>query len=97
MKRRRVNNRPIWMKKNVLRVIRKKKRLWRAYKETREHREFEAYKKVENEVKKVVRNAKKKFEKKLAKDSKKNPRAFWGYLKSKTANRQSVGPLKDYN
>ena len=35
LKRRRVNNRPIWMKKNVLRVIRKKKRLWRAYKETR--------------------------------------------------------------
>ena len=42
-----------------------------------------------------VRKAKKRFEKNLAKNAKKNPKAFWSYLKSKTANRESVGPLKN--
>ena len=41
-----------------------------------------------------MRKAKKKFEKNLAKDARKNPKAFYSYLKSETANRQSVGPLK---
>ena len=34
-------------------------------------------------------------ERKLAKDAKKNPKAFYGYMKKKTGNRVSVGPLKD--
>jgi hypothetical protein len=46
-------------------------------------------------VKDSVRKAKKTFEKSLAKDVKKNPKAFYSYLKSKTSNKQSVGPLKD--
>ena len=95
MKRRRVSNRPLWMRQNVLRVIRKKKRLWKEYRKTKEFAQYEAYKKVEKEVKDTVRKAKKNFEKKLAKDAKKKPRAFWGYMKTKTANRQSVGPLKN--
>ena len=41
--------------------------------------------------------AKRNFERKLAKDIKKNPKAFYSYLKSKTSNRVSVGPLKDDN
>ena len=40
---------------------------------------------------------KKKFEKKLAKEAKKRPKMFYSYLRSKTANRSSVGPLKDEN
>ena len=39
--------------------------------------------------------AKNKFEKKLAKEAKKKPKMFYSYLRSKTANRSSVGPLKD--
>ena len=94
-KRRRISNRPVWMKMNTLRVIRKKRRLWKVYKETKDHAEYMAYKKVEKEVKDSVRKAKKKFERNLAKDARKNPKAFYKYLKSKTSNRQSVGPLKD--
>ena len=46
-------------------------------------------------MKKAVRLAKRNSERKLAKDAKKNPKAFYGYLKKKTGNRVSVGPLKD--
>jgi hypothetical protein len=94
-KRRRIGNRPIWMTKNVLRTIRKKRRLWKVYKETKDHAEYRAYKKVEKTVRDSVRKAKKTFEKNLAKNVKKNPKAFYSYMKAKTSNRQSVGPLKE--
>lgn len=96
-KRRRINSKPIWMTKNTIRVIRKKRRLWKVYRETKDHAEYTAYKKVEKEVKDAVRKAKKKFERNLAKDARRNPKAFYSYLKSKTSNRQSVGPLKENN
>lgn len=95
MKRRQVSNKPIWMTKNTLRTIRKKRRLWKVYRETKDHAEYLAYKNMEKEVKDAVRKAKKKFERKLAKDARKNPKAFYTYLKLRTSNRQSVGPLKE--
>ena len=95
MKRRRVGSKPLWMNRNVLRTIRKKRRLWKTYQNTKDYKQYEAYKMVEKEVRNTVKRAKRKFEKKLAKQAKKNPKAFYSYLKSNTANRQSVGPLKD--
>ena len=85
------------MNSNILRVIRKKRRLWKVYKASKDYSEYLAYKKVENEVKSIVRNAKRNFEKKLAKNVKKNSKSFYSYLKSKTSNRSSVGPLNEGN
>ena len=95
LKKRRNVHRPLWMKRNVMRVIRKKRRLWRTYRETSDYNEYKAYKAIEKEVKNAVRNAKNSFEKKLAKNAKKNPKAFYSYLKSRTSNKESVGPLKE--
>ena len=85
------------MKRNLLRLIRKKKRLWKHYSSSKycskDFAQFEAYKKVQDEVKKAVKKAKKEFEKKLAKNAKKNSKMFWSYMKQKTVNRVSVGPL----
>ena len=50
------------MQKNVLRIIRKKKRLWKTYQKSKDYEEYLAYKCVEKEV---VREAKRKFERKL--------------------------------
>ena len=94
-KRRRVNCRPLWMQQNIMRVIRKKRRLWATYKKSSQYEEYLAYKKVENETKKLVLQAKRKFEKKLAKEAKKKPKMFYSYLRSRTCNKSSVGPLKD--
>ena len=94
-KKRRVSHKPIWMTRNVLRVVRKKRRLWKTYTTTNDYAEFQAYKHVENEVKKAVRNAKRKFERTLAKNAKKNPKGLFSYLKKKRNNKESVGPLKD--
>lgn len=90
-KKRRVGNKPIWMNQNILR---KKRRLWKTYKETKNYGEFQAYKKAEKMVKDSVRKAKKNFEKNLAKNAKKDCKSWYSYLKTKTSNRVSVGPLK---
>lgn len=45
---------------------------------------------------KEIRKAKRKFEKKLAKDAKSRPKVdFYRYMKSKTSNKTKVGPLDD--
>ena len=50
---------------------------------------------MQNDVKKAVKVSKRKHEKSLAKGAKNNPKAFYSYLKKKTANRVTVGPLKE--
>ena len=96
MKLRRNGQKPIWMHRNILRLIRKKKRLWRWYTTDggNDHASFQAYRNVQKEVKKAVKQAKKKLERKLAKEAKNNANQFHSYIKKKTANRVTVGPLK---
>ena len=99
-KLRRVSSRPLWMTRNVMRLIRKKKRVWKWYSSSeysrRDYEEYQAYKRVQDEVRKAVKNAKKNFERKLAKDARKNnTKPFYSYMKRKTSNRVGVGPLKD--
>jgi hypothetical protein len=94
-KRRRISSRPIWMQQNIIRTIRKKRRLWKTYTKSKDYEEYLAYKKVEKETRSLVRKAKKKFERKLAREAKRKPKLFYSYLRSKTSNKQSVGPLKD--
>ena len=94
-KRRRISCRPLWMQQNVMRIIRKKRRLWATYQKSKDYEEYKAYKKVEGETRRLVRQAKRKFEKKLAKEAKHKPKMLYLYLKSKTSNRTSVGPLKE--
>ena len=83
------------MQQNIIRTVRKKKRLWNTYCNTRDYEEYLAYKKVQNDTKRLVRQAKRKFEKKLAKEAKRKPKLFYSYLKSKSSNKETVGPLKE--
>ena len=86
--------RPLWMNRNMLRMIRKKRRLWKWYCQTRDYAELRAYKKVEQEVQLVVRRAKRDLERKLAKNARKNPKAFYAYLNNTAKSRPSIIPLK---
>jgi hypothetical protein len=96
-KLRRTGSRPLWMNSNIMRMLRRKRRLWRAYTGEgyyrQDYRDFMAYQEVQKELKKQIRKAKRKLEKDLAKKAKKNPKKFYAYMKSKTSNRVSVGPL----
>ena len=80
LKKRRKGGKPWWMTKKVMRMIRKKRRMWRFYtsdpRARNDFNQYQAYKKVEKEVQTAVKNTKRNYERKLAKDCKKNPKAF---------------------
>jgi hypothetical protein len=48
-------------------------------------------------VKRLIRNAKRKFEKKLSKGDGSNNQPFFAYIKRKTKSRPSIGPLREGN
>ena len=91
------SNQALWLTRDLIRLIRKKKKKWKRCKDHGTREDFEDYKILEKEVKKGTSNAKKNYERKLAKNSKTNPKQFYTYLKTKTSNKESVGPLKDEN
>ena len=91
---RRSGDRPLWMNNNIMRLIRKKRRLRTLYKTTRDYAEYQAYIEVQKTVVRVVTAAKKKFERKLAKNIKKNPRQFYSHLNSHTKSRSQIGLLQ---
>ena len=97
-KMRRAGSRPLWMTQNIMRMLRRKRRLWRAYSGEeyygRDYRDYLAYQEVQKEIRREIKKAKRKLERSLAKKAKKDPKRFYAYLKSKTCNRVSVGPLR---
>ena len=76
-----------------MRMIRKKRRLWKWYKTTKEYCDYQAYLTVQKSVTKVIRSARRSLERKLAKNVKKNPRQFYSHLNKHTKSRAQVGPL----
>ena len=55
MKMRRVSNKPLWMTRNIMRLLRRKRRLWRAYSTEQyygqDYRDYMAYTEVKKEIK----------------------------------------------
>ena len=93
LKPRRAPNKPAWMSSDILRALRRKKRIWRREK----FQDSAEYREAEKKVKNLIRNAKRSYERKLARDSKNNSKPFYAYLKGRTKNRTTVGPLKNKN
>ena len=89
-KLRRNNSKPLWMQRNVMRVIRKKKRLWKQYMLSQDYQAYLAYKQIQKAANTIVRKAKKNF-------VKKNPKAFYSYISNRCKVQSKVGPLKDEN
>jgi hypothetical protein len=78
--------------REVTRALRKKRKLWQRARCGPE--EMSRYKEAERQAANTVRNAKRNFEKRLAKEKSKNSKPFYAYLKGKTKSRTAVGPLK---
>ena len=89
---RRKPGQPPWMNKLVKNLTNKKRRHWKRFKKNRSDLNFENFKQSEKLCKKAVQNAKRRFERNIAKSGNKRP--FNSYVKSKTKTRANVGPLK---
>ena len=88
-------NRPLWMKQNDIKVIRKKRKLWDKYRQSKDYRDYLEFKSAEKEVKVQIKLAQKLFEENLVKNLKQNPKAFYSYVRSKSRTKDIIGPLKD--
>ena len=89
-------DRPKWINRDIIKLIRRKKRAWQTAKAHKTIENLEIYKKLEKEVSNKVRNAKRNLEKKLAfSKGGNNTRVFANYIKSKTKSKVCIGPLKD--
>jgi len=76
--------RPCWMNQQILAAIRRKKRLWR---KVRGGLITEEYKEEDKKVKNLIRNAKRRFEKRLAAKESGSNRQVFAYIKRKTKSR----------
>jgi hypothetical protein len=61
-----------WMNREFLRLVRKKRRAWRAYKFSASIEDRDSYKRIEKETANTVRNAKRRKEKELSTNKDKN-------------------------
>jgi Reverse transcriptase (RNA-dependent DNA polymerase)/Endonuclease-reverse transcriptase len=80
-----------WMTKDILQLIRKKRRLWKKAKVGQNVAEYEE---VARQVNNKVRTAKRQMEKKLARDRTGNKKPFYNYVRKKTRGKLGVGPLE---
>jgi hypothetical protein len=82
-----------WMTREILRLIRKKRKVWKKAKYSSLPEDMAEYKRIEKEVSNKIRNAKRKLEKDLVSGPDKNNRNFARYVKTKTKSRTTIGPL----
>lgn len=84
---------PPWMNKEIKELRRQKKKLYRKYCKSRTRIDHINYKEVNNLLNKLIRKAQKEHELKIINESKRNPKAFWKYVKSKTKLKQDICEL----
>ena len=94
---RRQKSQPMWMNKNVLRIIRKKQRLWDNYRANGSLKLFYKHREQVNLAKQAVSKAKSAFEQSLAMPGQANAKKFFSYMKTKTKNKEVIGAVKDHH
>ena len=85
---------PIWMTRKLLKIIKKKHKLYKRYLQTDNARTYIKYIDIRNKCNKYIKNTKKNFERSIAKECKKNPKKFWKYVQEKTKSNTGVSAIK---
>jgi len=86
-----------WKNKEVKNHLNQRKRLWKRYKTLKTVQSKREFRAAASLTKDVILKAQREFEDKLAEDLTKNPKLLYSYMKSKTKNHDTIGPLKDVN
>lgn len=87
-------SKPPWLSKEIEQLSKLKKRKWRRFRISKLSTHYEDYNNADKLLKNRIKKAKKNYERKLGNNAKNNPKQFYSYMKSKTKNKDSVGPLK---
>ena len=86
---------PAWLNWEIRKSIKEKKKAWDRWKRTKKEEDKERYKMAERKVKGEIRRRKNGLERKIARESKTNPKAFFSYVNRAKKTRGKIGPLKD--
>ena len=86
-----------WMNNLLMRQWKKKYFAWKRFTETKSHTNYVQYKRETNLLKKATRKAKRKYERKLAKQVRHNKRAFFRYVNSKLTVRPELREIQNEN
>jgi len=86
-------NKALWMNEEALAKVKKKSAAYKRYLETKEGKEYIEYARARNQARWACRKMKKEFEKKIAQDSKTNPKTFYKYVNSKLKTRTGIADL----
>ena len=87
------HGRPLWMNATALKIVKKKLKSYKRYLETKEGQDYIVYTRARNQATWECRKAARDLEKKIASESKKNPKAFFSYVKSKLKTRSTIPDL----
>ena len=88
-------DKPPWLDKKTQKKIRKKYFCWKRYKDTPSYGKYLQYIKCRDQTTKDVRNAKREYENKLAKECKSNPKAFHRYCNFKQKTKKHIIKLRN--
>ena len=75
-----VKDKPPWLSITDQKSVKKKYNLFKCFLESKSSLAYQEYIQVRNNVNKLIKNAKRNHEKKIANDCKDNPKAFWTYI-----------------
>lgn len=79
--------------KKIRTKIKRKKRLWLRYTQTRDVDVYREYCQTRNQVRKLTRDNKKNHEKHIASQVSANPKKFWSYVNQRTSVREAIPKL----
>ena len=85
---------PIWMNRLAFRKVKRKYSGWLRYLNTKQGESYQEYTRRRNESTHELRSSRRKYEKQIAKECRKNPKAVWRYIKSNNKVSSGVPNLK---
>ena len=86
-----------WMNKKLMKFWRKKHFAWKRFTERDSYEAYREYRKNANYFKSIARKTKRAYERKLARDVRKNRRAFFRYVNSKLTVRPEMTEIQREN
>ena len=87
------SNIPMWMNNTALVKVKSKNEAYKCYRNTMDVKDYEKYAKSRNQARWECRKAKKIFERTLAKEAKRNPKAIFSYVNSKLKTKTGIADL----
>ena len=87
-------SKPIWMTYKAQKAVKAKYNSWKKYTRSKQHYDFEDFKRKRNQATREVRRARMMFERKLARNLKTDVKTFWRYVNNGMKVRVPVGDLE---